>query len=119
MKTPDGMKIEDLNQPNPSASPHLDATRKLLEITRAKCAARLAGKDGPEGGIDGFDELTLRIELAAAWAKVNGPLEQDEAATVMRMLEAQLVRAIARGDFEPRIHRSRAEAFGAFLQRRA
>ena len=53
--------------------------------------------------IDDFDDLTDRIERAAEWTKANGPLEADEEATVKLMIEAQIVRAIQRGDFEPYI----------------
>lgn len=43
--------------------------------------------------IDGVDDLTDRIERAAEWTKVNGPLLPDEEATIKIMIEAQLVRA--------------------------
>ncbi len=44
--------------------------------------------------IDGIDDLTERIEAAAEWMTANGPLEEDEEATIRLMIEAQ----IARGD---------------------
>jgi hypothetical protein len=51
--------------------------------------------------ISGMGDLTDRIERAAEWIKANGPLEPDEEATVKMMIEAQVARGIARGDFEP------------------
>ena len=51
--------------------------------------------------IDDFDDLTDRIERSAEWAKANGPLEEDEQATVTMMVESQIARGIRRGDFEP------------------
>jgi hypothetical protein len=44
--------------------------------------------------ITSWDDLTERIERAAAWTKVNGPLEPDEQARISLMIESQ----IARGD---------------------
>jgi hypothetical protein len=51
--------------------------------------------------IDDFDDLTDRIERLAAWKNANGPLTDDEQATVSFMIECQVARGIARGDFEP------------------
>jgi hypothetical protein len=51
--------------------------------------------------VDGFDELTDRIERSAKWAEANGPLLADEAATVRLMIQSQIARGIRRGDFEP------------------
>jgi len=42
--------------------------------------------------IDDFDELTDRIERAAEWTEQNGPLTDDETATVRMMIEAQIAR---------------------------
>jgi hypothetical protein len=56
--------------------------------------------------IDDFDDLTDRIERSAEWAKANGPLRPDEAATVKLMIESQVARGIRRGDFEPYISRN-------------
>ncbi len=44
--------------------------------------------------IDGFDDLTDRIERLAEWTKANGPLEDDEAATVKLMIECQIARGL-------------------------
>lgn len=44
--------------------------------------------------ISGLDDLTDRIERAAEWTKLNGPLEQDEEATVKLMIEAQIARGL-------------------------
>lgn len=49
--------------------------------------------------VDDFDDLTDRIERSAEWAKENGPLLPDEAATVKFMIESQVARGISRGDF--------------------
>lgn len=46
---------------------------------------------------DSFYDITKRIERAAEWAKANGPLEPDEAATVKEMIAAQLDRGDAEG----------------------
>lgn len=51
--------------------------------------------------IDGMDDITDRIERACEWAEANGPLQPDEEATVKLMIETQVARGIARGDFEP------------------
>jgi hypothetical protein len=40
--------------------------------------------------VDDFDELTDRIERAAEWAKENGPLTNDEALVIKRMVEMQI-----------------------------
>lgn len=61
--------------------------------------------------ISGMDDLTERIERASEWTEANGPLEPDEAATVKLMIEAQIARGIARGDFEPYIPRDTDPAF--------
>jgi hypothetical protein len=53
--------------------------------------------------VDDFDALTDHIERAAEWTRDNGPLRPGEAATVKLMIEAQIVRGIRRGDFEPYI----------------
>jgi hypothetical protein len=42
--------------------------------------------------IDDFDDLTDRIERAAAWTKANGPLLPDEEATIEFMIECQIAR---------------------------
>lgn len=44
--------------------------------------------------ISGMDDLTERIECAAEWTKVNGPLESDEEARIRLMIEAQIVRGM-------------------------
>lgn len=51
--------------------------------------------------IDDFDDLTDRIERAAKWTEVNGPLELDEQNTIRLMIQSQIARGIRRGDFEP------------------
>jgi hypothetical protein len=51
--------------------------------------------------IKDVDVLGEYIEAAATWAKENGPLENDEAATVKYMIECQIAQGIERGDFEP------------------
>lgn len=51
--------------------------------------------------VDDFDELTDRIERLGEWTKVNGPLLPDEESTVRLMIESQIAKGIARGDFEP------------------
>lgn len=50
--------------------------------------------------VNDFDELTDRIERLGAWTKENGPLSEDEAATVTMMIECQVAQGMARGDFE-------------------
>jgi hypothetical protein len=42
---------------------------------------------------DDLDELTDRIERLATWSETNGPLTNDEQATVLRMIEAQIALA--------------------------
>ena len=42
--------------------------------------------------IDGMAELTDRIELAAEWSKLNGPLEPDEQARIEFMIRCQIAR---------------------------
>lgn len=44
--------------------------------------------------ISGVADLTDRIERAAEWTKVNGPLELDEQATVEVMIKAQIARGM-------------------------
>jgi hypothetical protein len=44
--------------------------------------------------IDGLEDLTDRIERAAEWTKINGPLELDEQKRIEVMISTQ----IARGD---------------------
>lgn len=51
--------------------------------------------------ISGIEDISDRIERVAAWAKENGPLMPREEATVKLMIECQIARGIARGDFEP------------------
>lgn len=51
--------------------------------------------------VDDFDELTDRIERLGEWAKQQGGLTADEESTVRLMIEAQIAKGIARGDFEP------------------
>jgi hypothetical protein len=65
--------------------------------------------------VDDFDKLTERIECSAEWAKANTPLGPDEAATARMMAEAQIVRGIKRGDFEPHIGRDQADDVARFL----
>lgn len=48
-----------------------------------------------------FGDLSERIERAAEWTKANGPLQADEQATITLMIETQVARGVARGDFEP------------------
>ena len=40
--------------------------------------------------IDGMEELTHRIELAAEWTKLNGPLLPDEEARIELMIRCQI-----------------------------
>lgn len=42
---------------------------------------------------DDFQDITDRIEAIAAWTKVNGPLQLDEAKTVRLLIEVQIQRA--------------------------
>jgi hypothetical protein len=42
--------------------------------------------------IDNVDDLTDKIEEAANWTKTNGPLNEEEQATVRLMIEAQIAR---------------------------
>ena len=51
--------------------------------------------------ISGMADITERIERAAKWTEANGPLEQDEEATIKLMIESQIARGVAQGDFEP------------------
>lgn len=67
--------------------------------------------------IDDFDDLSDRIERSAAWAKANGPLEPDEQATVELLIQTQVCRGIARGDFEPLIPAEQAEHFFRYLRK--
>jgi hypothetical protein len=50
---------------------------------------------------DDVEELGEFIERSAVWAKANGPLLEDEQATVRMMIRCQVARGIRRGDFEP------------------
>jgi hypothetical protein len=47
--------------------------------------------------VSGLNALTDRIEEAAAWTAVNGPLEPDEEATIKLMIEAQIARGFDEG----------------------
>lgn len=67
--------------------------------------------------IDDFDDLSDRITRAARWTDANGPLQQDELATVQMMIEAHVVRGIARGDFEPFIPADQADHFAVYLRK--
>lgn len=51
--------------------------------------------------VDDFDELTDRIERLAVWTGQNKPLTPDEESTVQLMIESQVAKGVARGDFEP------------------
>ena len=51
--------------------------------------------------VDDFDDLTDRIERSGEWAQANGGLLADERATINLMIQSQIARGIARGDFEP------------------
>lgn len=53
--------------------------------------------------VDDFDDLTDRIERAAAWIDANGPPLEDEDATIRLMVQSQIAQGIRRGDFEPYI----------------
>jgi hypothetical protein len=44
--------------------------------------------------VTGVGDLTDRIEEAAKWTKVNGPLESDEQARISLMIEAQIARGM-------------------------
>jgi hypothetical protein len=46
--------------------------------------------------ITGMGDLTERIEQAAAWTKLNGPLEPDEEARIALMIQAQIARGFDR-----------------------
>lgn len=50
--------------------------------------------------ITGLDDLTDRIERAAEWTKLNGPLLPDEAATIKMMIECQIARGFSEFGFE-------------------
>jgi hypothetical protein len=52
---------------------------------------RQAFKDIIEGWI--FSGLTEKIEQAAEWTKLNGPLEPDEEMTIQYMIQCQLSQA--------------------------
>lgn len=67
--------------------------------------------------IDDFDDLSDRIERSAKWADANGPLEPDELATVELLIQTQVCRGIARGDFEPFIPADQAEHFYKYLRK--
>ena len=45
----------------------------------------------------GIGDLTERIERAAEWTKVNGPLQADEEATIKLMIECQIARGMDGG----------------------
>lgn len=49
--------------------------------------------------IDGMGGLTDRIEAAAKWTELNGPLQADEEATVTLMIQSQIARGIEEGGF--------------------
>lgn len=51
--------------------------------------------------VDDMDDLTDRIERSAKWVEANGPLQEDERATVRLMIETRIAMGIRRGDFEP------------------
>ncbi len=50
--------------------------------------------------VDDFGYLTEKIEEAAKWTKLNGPLEPDENATVELMIKCQIAKGVRRGDFD-------------------
>lgn len=64
-------------------------------------------RDGFRDTISGWtlihdvEALGERIQQAADWETENGPLEEDERATVQLMIQTQVVWGIRRGDFEP------------------
>lgn len=43
--------------------------------------------------VDDWDDLTERIERLADWTKLNGPLSDDESATVRFMIARQIASA--------------------------
>ncbi len=51
--------------------------------------------------VDDFNDLTDRIEQADEWTRIHGPLEDDEQKTLEMMIQCQIAKGIARGDFEP------------------
>jgi hypothetical protein len=51
---------------------------------------------------DGIDDLTDRIERAAAWTRANGPLLPDEGATIRLMIECQIARGMDEFPLFPR-----------------
>jgi hypothetical protein len=48
--------------------------------------------------ISGLDAITERIEQAAEWSKINGPLYPDEAKTVELMIQCQIARGMGAYD---------------------
>jgi len=48
--------------------------------------------------ISGLDDITNRIERAAAWTKENGPLLPDEQATIELMIQSQIARGFDLGE---------------------
>lgn len=50
--------------------------------------------------ISGIHDLTDRIEMAAKWTEINGPLQADEEATIKLMIEAQIARGMGGEDDE-------------------
>jgi hypothetical protein len=55
--------------------------------------------------VEDVEAIGERIEAAAQWDRVNGPLQPDERATVGLMIKTQVAWGIRRGDFEPYIPR--------------
>jgi len=55
--------------------------------------------------ISGMDDLTERIEEAAKWTKVNGPLLADEQARIELMIRAQIARGMGGEPDEPEEYR--------------
>lgn len=53
--------------------------------------------------VDDIEDLFYRIERSSKWMDANGPLLEDEAATVRLMIQSQIAMKIRRGDFEPYI----------------
>jgi hypothetical protein len=47
--------------------------------------------------ISGIHDITDKIERAAKWTEVNGPLEPDEESTIKMMIEAQIARGLSLG----------------------
>ncbi len=43
--------------------------------------------------VDDWDALTERIEQLADWTKANGPLSEDEAATIKLMIDCQIAQS--------------------------